>query len=190
MADPGRHHLVFICDLNSADAYQKTILDLIDREPWEGRVTVTGFLPAEDVGRILAAADAVVLPFGNGGGMWNTSIRAALKQGTFVLTTAREQHGYDSTENVYYARPDDVADMRDGLRTFMGHRRTNDVKEPASEWESIASAHIGLFSKVIGNLLASECDAFRSHCNLQTIPFFPPRFLENVIPQATDLTDK
>ena len=142
---------MFICDLNSADAYQQTISNLIDREPWAGRATVTGFLPAEDVGRILAAADAVVLPFGNGGGMWNTSIRAALKQGTFVLTTAREQHGYDSRENVYYARPDDVADMRDGLRTFVGHRRTNDVKESASDWESIASAHIGLFSKVMGN---------------------------------------
>ena len=151
VADPGRHHLVFICDLNSADAYQQTISNLIDREPWAGRATVTGFLPAEDVGRILAAADAVVLPFGNGGGMWNTSIRAALKQGTFVLTTARERHGYDSRDNVYYARPDDVADMRDALRTFVGRRRTNDVEESASDWESIASAHIGLFSKVMAN---------------------------------------
>jgi glycosyltransferase involved in cell wall biosynthesis len=151
IADPGHHHLVLICDLNSADAYQEMILSSIDREPWAGRVSVTGFLPAEEVGRILAAADAVVLPFRNGGGMWNTSIRAAVKQGTFVLTTAREQHGYDSSENIYYARPDDVPDMRDGLQTFIGHRGTNDVEDLASEWEAIAYAHICLFNTVMGN---------------------------------------
>jgi glycosyltransferase involved in cell wall biosynthesis len=150
VADPRHHHLVLICDLNPADAYQQMILNLVNREPWAGGVTVTGFLPAEDVGRILATADAVVLPFQNGAGMWNTSIRAALNQGTFVLTTALERHGYDSGENIYYARPDDVADMRDGLQSFIGRRSSSDGEDPRSEWESIAQTHMCLFSKVAG----------------------------------------
>ena len=98
VADPLQHHLVLVGELNSEDEYHKRILYLINRQPWIGKVTVTGFLPAEEAGRILAAADAVVLPFRDGGGIWNTSIHASLAQGTFVLTTSREQHGYDCTE--------------------------------------------------------------------------------------------
>ncbi len=150
IADAARHCLVLICDLKSADAYQERILNSINREPWAGRVTVTGFLPAEEVGRILAAADAVVLPFQNGGGLWNTSIRAAIAQGTFVLTTSRERHGYDSSENVYYAQPDDVPDMREALRTFIGNRHNETVKDPGCEWDSIASAHISFFERIKG----------------------------------------
>ena len=99
IADPSCDHLVLICDLNPDDAYHRTILDRVNQEPWLGKVTITGFLPADRVGRILAAADAVVLPFRDGGGIWNTSIHAAVTQGTFVLTTSRELQGYHAAEN-------------------------------------------------------------------------------------------
>jgi glycosyltransferase involved in cell wall biosynthesis len=148
IADPERDRLVLICDLNSADAYQASILRSINRAPWAGNVNVTGFLPSGEVARILAAADAVVLPFQNGGGLWNTSIRAAIAQGTFVLTTSYERHGYDSSENVYYARPEDVPEMREALRTFIGNRNSETVKDPRSEWDSIASEHVSLFKAV------------------------------------------
>src|SRR6266567_269494 len=116
IADPSEHHLVLIGDLNPKNHYHKSIQDRANQAPWVGKATVTGFLPAEDVGRILAACDAIVLPFQDGGGIWNTSIHAAVKQGTFVLTTSRDQHGYDASSNVYYARPNDVADMGSALR--------------------------------------------------------------------------
>lgn len=152
VADPAQHHLVLICDLNSEDAYHKSILDYAGRGPWAGRVTVTGYLAAEEVGRILAAADAIVLPFRDGGGMWNTSIRAGIAQGTFVLTTARERYGYDSADNIYYARPDDVADISGALRTFVGRRGTPPYRSLRDEWDSIASAHMSLYETV-----ASDC---------------------------------
>ena len=148
VADPAQHHIVLICDLNSEDSYHKAILEHIGREPWAGKVTVTGFLPAEEVGRILAAADAVILPFRDGGGMWNTSIRAAVTQGTFVLTTARERHGYDPSENAYYARPDDVADMEGALRTFIARRNNTDVEDLTDDWDSIACAHTSFYDAI------------------------------------------
>jgi glycosyltransferase involved in cell wall biosynthesis len=150
IADPDRDRLMLICDLNSGDVYQESILRSINRAPWAGRATVTGFLPSDEVGQILAAADAVVLPFQTGGGLWNTSIRAAIAQGTFVLTTSCERHGYDSSENVYYARPDDVPDMREALRTFIGNRNNETVKDPSREWDSIACAHLSLFKTIKG----------------------------------------
>jgi glycosyltransferase involved in cell wall biosynthesis len=149
IADPSQHHLVLICDLNSKDEYHKTILDRVSRDPWIGKATVTGFLPADEVGRILAAADAVVMPFRDGGGIWNTSIHAAVAQGTFVLTTAREQHGHDSSRNVYYARPDDVADMGCALRTYIGSKSPEIDEDPVSEWEAIAGAHRAFYSSVL-----------------------------------------
>jgi glycosyltransferase involved in cell wall biosynthesis len=149
IADPSRDYLVLICDLNPDDEYHRVILDRVNREPWLGRVTITGFLPADRVGRILAAADAVVLPFRDGGGSWNTSIHAAATQGTFVLTTSRELQGYDAAANIYYAQPDDVADMRIALHTYGGRRRNTTDESPDSEWGAIADAHRAFYSSVL-----------------------------------------
>lgn len=151
VADPAQHHLVLISDLKSTDSYHRLILEIMHSELWAGKVTVTGYLPAEDVGRILAAADAILLPFRDGGGMWNTSIRAGIAQGTFVLTTARERHGYDSNENVYYARPDDVVDMREALRKFISRRNTAAILSVQSVWDSIADAHRSFYEAVVSS---------------------------------------
>lgn len=149
IADPSQHRVVLVGELNPADQYHKSILDRTNQPRWKGNATVTGFLPAEEVGRILAVADAVVLPFRDGDGIWNTSIHAALKQGTFVLTTSRDQHGYDASANIYYARPDDVADMTSALRTYIGQRREKNDCDPTSEWEAIADAHRALYASVL-----------------------------------------
>ena len=116
-ADPARHHLVLICDLSEADSYQNQILKMTQTPAWAGHVTITGFQPAEEVSRILAAADVVAFPFRDGGGIWNTSLQGAHAQGTFILSTSREHHGYDAIDNIYYAHPDDVDDMRQALLT-------------------------------------------------------------------------
>jgi len=149
VADPLEHRLVLISELSPKDDYHKSILDSANQAPWSGKATVTGFLAIEDVGRILAAADAIVLPFRDGGGIWNTSIHAAVKQGTFVLTTSRDQHGYDASSNVYYARPDDVADMSSALREYTGVRRGAIDDDTASEWAAIADAHRVLYTSVL-----------------------------------------
>lgn len=141
IADPAVHHLVLMCELKSEDEYHKTLLDRANREPWIGRVTVTGFLPSEEVARILAAADAVVLPFREGGGIWNTSIHATVTQGSFLLTTAKDRHGYDASKNVYYAACDDIEDMQCALRKYSGRRRLDIPEDPAFEWDAIADAH-------------------------------------------------
>ncbi len=152
VADPRQHCLVLIGDLSAENDYHKEILKLVSNGRWAGKVMITGFLPADEVGRILAAADAVVLPFRKGGGMWNTSIHAAMLQGTFVLTTAQERHGYDSMHNVYYARPDDVADMRHALQTHIGSRKEAGNEHAACEWEAIAEAHREFYSSVFSKI--------------------------------------
>lgn len=149
IADPSEHHIVLMCELKAEEAYHKTLLDRVNREPWAGRVTVTGFLPSNEVARILGSADAVVLPFREGGGIWNSSIHATVAQGSFLLTTSKDRHGYDPSKNTYYAACNDVEDMKYALKTHLGRKRLDIAEHPTSEWDSIADAHRSFYLQLL-----------------------------------------
>ena len=156
IADPSRHHIVLIGAYHDDDPHHAEIRKRIERGPWAGNVTITGFLPSADAARTLAAADAVVLPFRNGGGMWNTSLHGAALQGTFIITTSPDRLGYDVVENVYYARPGDVADMRQALHRYLGHRNTGSNIQRLATWESIAAEHRRLYEDLLGRTAGSR----------------------------------
>jgi len=148
--DVHRHHLILIGEPNDSDPYQRALLRRIAEPPFAGRVTVTGFLSPADVACTLAAADAVVLPFRNGGGSWNTSLHAAILQGTFVLTTSTERHGFDADANTYYARPGDRGDLKQALERYAGHRGPADPPAlVAPAWPDIAARHLAIYERNI-----------------------------------------
>lgn len=149
LADPQKDRIVLIGDSDSADLYHKALSESIQQDPWAGKVTMTGFLPVIEAARILAAADAVVLPFREGGGMWNSSLHGAAIQGTFVLTTSHERRGYDVDENVYYARPDDIEDMREALNMYAGRKNTDENIKRFTTWDSIAAEHIRFYHALL-----------------------------------------
>lgn len=146
IANPARDHIALVCDLDPGVPYHKKILEFSENSVWNGRVVVTGFLPAVRVGDILASADAVILPFESGGGVWNTSVHAAVDQGVFLLTTSSlEKHGYVATENVYYARPGDIADMRTALSNYIGCKLDKLRTPHRDRWQEIAEAHVEFY---------------------------------------------
>jgi glycosyltransferase involved in cell wall biosynthesis len=147
IADPRRDHLVIVGQLTPGDLYHESIIRLAGSEPWAGRVTLAGFLPADMVARVLAAADAVVLPFRQGGGNWNTSLHGAIAQGTYVVTTSRDRTGYDDEQHVHYAVPDDVAAMREALSRRISQRRDVPKRTPEDEWQDIARAHRAVYGQ-------------------------------------------
>jgi glycosyltransferase involved in cell wall biosynthesis len=140
IADPTEHCLVLICDLNPSDSYHRKLLLRMNGQAWLGNASTTGFLPPDQVARLLSAADAVVLPFPEGGGVWSTSAQAAMAQGTFLLVTSGDRRGYDAVKNVYYADPVDVDEMRRALRSRAGTRLIVDDRVK-STWDSIAQEH-------------------------------------------------
>lgn len=150
IADPQCHRLVLICDLSAADAYQASVLALVNRADWAGKVVVTGFLPPVEAGKLLAAADAAVFPFRDGGGEWNSSIHGATAQGTFVLTTSHERRGDDAGKNIHFAIPGDLEGMRQALREHMGKRIPAPAETPTAGWNSIADAHVELYRTLLG----------------------------------------
>ena len=124
--------------------YANSIRELAESAPWKDRVTVTGFLPPHEAAAVLAAADAVVLPFMHGRDNANTSVYGAQAQGTFLLTTATDRNGYCEEENTYYAPPHDVEVMKQALKQYAGTRAE---RGPASErdWQAIFDAHRELY---------------------------------------------
>jgi glycosyltransferase involved in cell wall biosynthesis len=146
IADPKRDRLVLICDLREGDPYHRLILDKCRNAPWNGKVSVTEFLPAEEIARVLCASDAVVLPFTGGGGDWNSSLQAAAIQGVFLVTTSVTAVGYDAEHNVHYCPPGDVRCMRAALESGIGHR-IEPAGEANREWARIAEAHLRVYGE-------------------------------------------
>ena len=149
IGDPQEDQLVIVGELNASDPYQSHVLAQLQAPPWSGRTFVTGFLPEAEAAAVLAAADAVVLPFKDGGGFWNTSVHAAAKQGVFVLTTSSDRRGYDVSTNIYHAEPGNIDEMRQALRRYAGTRRPANPDSRTAEWEEIALAHRNVYASVV-----------------------------------------
>jgi glycosyltransferase involved in cell wall biosynthesis len=149
IADPAEHHLVIIGSCDEADSYHRLILDRVQNGAWKGKATVTGFLPADQAAKVLAASDAVILPFRQGGGLWNTSLHGAVIQGSFVLTTSQVEHGYDSTRNIYFARPGNIGEMREALCAHIGQRSKQVAQATYAAWPEIATSHATMYRAVL-----------------------------------------
>jgi glycosyltransferase involved in cell wall biosynthesis len=145
--DPAMDFLLVVGDLKDWDPYQVRLADRIQASPWKDCMRLSGFLPDDEAASLLAAADAVALPLRGGAGFWNTSLLSAQLQGSFVLTTAHERHGYDADSNTYWARPGDVADLRAGLRAHLGTRLEPERAGRAlPSWTSNAMAHCSVYA--------------------------------------------
>ncbi len=147
IADPAVHTVLmsFHHDLN--DPYHTEITERSRSATWAGNAHLLDFLPNEDLANLIALADAVVLPFTEGGGAWNTSAMAVQNQGTFLVTTSQKKQGYVSEENTFYAAPGDLKSLREGLRTYMG-RKSNGEGYGQAIWTRQVDDHISLYRKL------------------------------------------
>jgi glycosyltransferase involved in cell wall biosynthesis len=154
VANSETDHIVIAGPADEGSPYLEKLKLLANGASWEGKVTFTGFVDPERAALILAAADAVILPFRQGGGPWNTSIHSATLNDAFVITTtSTSPTGYDDKTNVYYARPDDVSNMRSALALYCG-RRTNAATrelENRNDWGPIARRHYQIYANLYAN---------------------------------------
>ena len=149
VCDPATDAIVIAGETADSGDYLQAMERLASTPPWQGKVTIAGFLPSHDATRLMAAADAVILPFREGGGEWNTSLHAAVLQGSFVLTTSRNRNGYDPEHNVYYAKLNDVREMRAALGDHAGTRRERPGDTAGDEWRRIAARHRQLYEELL-----------------------------------------
>lgn len=149
IADPDSDVIVIAGESNEQSDYHQEIMRYASTKPWVGNVTIAGFMPTTDIAALLAVADAIILPFRLGGGAWNTSIHGAVIQGTFVITTSKTRNGYDKKHNMYYAKVDDVQEMKTALDIYAGKRREFSSDVDRDEWQQIAIEHHLLYDAVL-----------------------------------------
>jgi len=149
IADPASDQIVIAGEVVEASAYHRRIAALASAKPWAGKATITGFLPPADVAALLAVADAVILPYRVGGGEWNTSVHAAVMQGSFVITTSLTNHGYEDKRNMFFAGVDDAQAMRSALDTYAGRKRRHEHDTDRDEWKDIADEHLSLYETLM-----------------------------------------
>lgn len=149
IADPASDQIVIAGEIDEKGDYGCEIIRRASLEPWLGKVTIAGFLPAADVAALLTVADAVILPFRSGGGEWNTSIHGSVLNGAFVITTSLTKSGYDKIRNVYFAEVDSVHEMKSALRTYAGMRREYNADIDMDEWRQIAGKHHTLYKSLL-----------------------------------------
>jgi len=125
------------------EAYVKELREIVKTRGLDAVVSFAGYLGPEDAADLLAVADAVVLPFIDGGGSWNTSIHSATAQGTFVITTGLDGLGFDSERNMYVVRPGDISTMRDAVNRFAGRKAGHNAA--GSGWQRIANSHADFY---------------------------------------------
>jgi len=150
IADPALDCIIIAGEMIDKEGdYHKEIMMRATAKEWLEKVTFTGFLPTADIVALLAVADAVILPFRDGGGGdWNTSIHAAVLQGVFVITTSLTKNGYDEKHNVYYSKVDDVQEMKSALSLYAGRRRAYHQDVDRDEWQQIAAEHYSLYKSI------------------------------------------
>lgn len=146
IVDKTKVKLLLACDFNPNDTYHRSLLDSISSLNIASKVSILGFLPDEKLAKILAASDAVLLPFRDGAQACNTSIDGVVAQGTFVLTTSTVYNGYNKDKNIYYAKPGDVNEMLTAVEKFAGHHGL--CKQTASKWRDIATQHLEIYKRL------------------------------------------
>lgn len=149
IANPLLDHIVIVGEVDESSEYCRKILRQASIDAWRGKVTITGFLSSADVASILASADAVILPFRSGGGEWNTSIHGAVLNGSLVITTSLSQNGYDRERNIYYARIDQIQEMKSAIEKYAGRKRILDSGIDRDGWQEIAHRHQLLYKSIL-----------------------------------------
>lgn len=139
--------LLMVCDLESGNEYHQSLFDKIKEMGVGSNVTITGFLPEDQLAAILSASDAVVLPFRDGSARWNTSIDGAVAQGSFVVSTSTDIRGYNKEKNIYYSKPGDVEEIVLAIKLYSGCHVP--CKSSESEWKDISDRHINVYKRLI-----------------------------------------
>ncbi len=148
IANPLTDTIVIAGEFDPKNGYHQEIYDFANSTQWSDKVQILGFLAEEIVAKLLAIADAIILPFASGGGAWNTSLQAASQQGSFVITTAQHPIGYDQDSNIYYSHIDDVSEMKLALEKWCSTKK-NVSNEVTGDWNLIAHQHLLLYAALL-----------------------------------------
>jgi len=142
----------------AADAMRRSLEDAARRHGVEQHVIFTGYLPEDDVSRLLRAADAAVFPFDAGVTAKSGSLLAALAHGVPTIATAPPGALDRPTEveGVLRLPPRNTAALADALLLVLSDRALATRLAAAGRasadrwtWPRIADFHAQLYAQVL-----------------------------------------
>jgi len=148
IADPKRDQVVFAGAFGPDEDYRRQIEQRAAAQDWAGKVTFPGFIGEREAAGLLAVSDAVVLPFREGGGSWNTSILAALAQGTPVVTTSGSAGDEHLDGPIFFAPPGDLHALRQGLDRVACPPDRRPPGAASWGWTQVADRHHQLYEEM------------------------------------------
>jgi polysaccharide biosynthesis protein PslF len=156
--------LVISGDLATTDTsnrrYRDRILKRLDNA--KVPVTVTGYLPPQDVGEALSAVDLIAMPFRSGASLRSGTLLAALQSGTPVVTTDPRAGDslapFSAGESIWLVPVSETDFLHEAihlLRTEPSLReRLSSAAVEASKqfaWPAIAERHVEVYEHLTGH---------------------------------------
>jgi glycosyltransferase involved in cell wall biosynthesis len=149
IADPNIDHIVIAGEYDEKSSYINIIKQCASAKIWLGKVTFAGFLSPRKISALLGVADAVLLPFRHGSNEWNSSVHAAVLNGAFIITTSLTFNGYDKKSNIYFAKVDNIPEMKSALLNYAGERRKYHPDIDCDKWHKIANQHSFFYKRIL-----------------------------------------
>jgi glycosyltransferase involved in cell wall biosynthesis len=144
IANPKTDQIIIAADLDPKNDYHRSLKYLI-KSKWSDNISLINYMPENDLAALLNVADAIILPFRDGGGAWNTSIHAAVSSRSFLLTTSTDASGFNEDLNTYHSSIDNINEMRDALNKYSGTKNLIDTLPDS--WAEISKKHIQAYDK-------------------------------------------
>lgn len=141
-----------------AAALRHELEDVARRHGVADAVTFTGYLPEEDVSRLLLSADVAVFPFNAGVTGKSGSLVAALAHGVPTIATSPPGASTRATEveGVFRVPPRDTAALADSLRRVLSYRAlaarlilAGRTVAASRTWPGIAAFHAEMYAEVL-----------------------------------------
>ena len=145
IANPKTDQVIIAADFDPQNDYQRNLKNLIKRK-WSNKISLINYMPEIDLAELLSVADAIILPFRDGGDIWNTSIHAAVSSRSFLLTTSINVNGFNEDLNTYYSSISNISEMKDALNKYSGTKNLN--KTIPDSWPKIGKKHIQVYKKI------------------------------------------
>jgi glycosyltransferase involved in cell wall biosynthesis len=102
------------------------------------------YLNDANLSKVLKLSDAIILPFKDATGDWNTTINNAISSKSFVLTSSKKFNGYYKEKNIYYSKFNNIDDMKNALNKYSSKKNKYFVK--TNTWDEIANKHIKVYN--------------------------------------------
>jgi|GEM_PF-4862636 len=141
--------IIFICELNDTNSYQKSILNLIKESDLEENVIITGYLDALEVSFYLSICDFVIYPFEDSISTKSSSVLAAMLQGVKVITTTNDAPLNFAPWNKAY-NVKNYTCINDILQIILDNK-DNDTKIDYNiiTWDQVANIQLDLYKRLL-----------------------------------------